>query len=182
MQMKSRGFSLIEVMAALIIISVGLLGIAKMQALALSSTGTARLRSLAAIEAASLAASMHIDRTYWGSVGPAKTVTVTGTTIPDSTLGVVQSCTGSGGTRPTPCTAARMAAEDLQLWAKSVQAVLPNDIATITCNQTGGAPVTCTIKIQWAEHIVNSNNQEATTATATAVTAASTTYTLSVEP
>ena len=179
--MKSRGFSLIEVMAALIIISVGLLGIAKMQALALASTGTARLRSLAAIEAASLAAAMHIDRAYWANVGT-KTVTVTGTTIPDSTLGAVQSCTGSGGTRPTPCTAAQMAAEDLQLWAKSAQAVLPNDSATITCNQTGVVPVTCTIQIQWAEHIVNSNNQEATTANVTAVTSSSTSYTLSVEP
>jgi type IV pilus assembly protein PilV len=179
--MKSRGFSLIEVMAALIIISVGLLGIAKMQALALASTGTARLRSLAAIEAASLAASMHTDRGYWATVGT-KSVTVTGTTISDATLGAVQSCTGSGGARPTPCTAAQMAAEDLQLWAKSVQAVLPNDSASISCNQAGVVPVTCTIQIQWAEHIVNSNNQEAITATATAVTSASTTYTLSVEP
>lgn len=179
--MKSRGFSLIEVMAALIIISVGLLGIAKMQALALASTGTARLRSLAAIEAASLAASMHTDRGYWGFVGT-KTVTVTGTTIPDSTLGAVQSCTGAGGARPTPCSATKMAAEDLQLWAKSLAAVLPNDTATITCNQTGVVPVTCTIQIQWAEHIVNSNNQEATAANATAVTSASSNYTLSVEP
>jgi type IV pilus assembly protein PilV len=176
MQMKARGFSLIEVMVALIIISVGLLGIAKMQALALASTGTARLRSLAAIEAASLAASMHTDRTYWAAVGPTTSVTVTGTTISDATLAAVQSCTGSNGTRPVPCSAAQMAAEDLQLWAKSAQSVLPNDSATISCSQTGTAPVTCTIQIQWTEHIVNSNNQESTAASP------ATTYTLAVEP
>ena len=43
----------------LLVISIGLLGIAKMQALALSSTGTAKMRSLAAIEAASLASTIR---------------------------------------------------------------------------------------------------------------------------
>src|ERR1700756_1191655 len=105
--MKSRGFSLIEVMVALIIISVGLLGIAKMQALALASTGTARLRALASIEAASLASIMHSDRAYWAA-GPAS-VTVTGTKIFDTNLALVHSCTGAGTSRPSPaCTPVQM--------------------------------------------------------------------------
>jgi prepilin-type N-terminal cleavage/methylation domain-containing protein len=64
-----RGFSLIEVLVALIVVSVGLLGIAKMQAVAYSSTGVASKRSLAAIEAASLASSMHANRAYWAAPG-----------------------------------------------------------------------------------------------------------------
>jgi len=60
-----RGFSLLEVLVALVIIGVGMLGIAKIQALAYASTGTASERSLAAIEAASLAASMRANRGYW---------------------------------------------------------------------------------------------------------------------
>src|SRR5689334_6960443 len=68
---RVRGFSLIEVMVAVIVICVGLLGIAKMQALALSNTTTARMRSLAALEAASLAAAMHSNRQYWGNTPPA---------------------------------------------------------------------------------------------------------------
>ena len=50
---------------AVVVICVGLLGIAKMQAMALSNTNMSRQRSLAAIEAASIAASMHSNRQYW---------------------------------------------------------------------------------------------------------------------
>src|ERR1700730_15922206 len=57
-----RGFTLIEVMVAVIVLSAGLRGVAKMQALALSSTNVANVRSIAAIEAASLAATMHENR------------------------------------------------------------------------------------------------------------------------
>jgi type IV pilus assembly protein PilV len=184
--MKSRGFSLVEVMVALIIVSVGLLGIAKMQALALSSTGTARLRSLAALEAASLAASMHADRAYWAAGATAAPITITGTsagpTISDTTLATITSCTQSGATRPTACTAAQMAAEDLQQWAGGgtvtggLQTLLPNYLATISCENAAGAPVTCTITIQWSEHLVNINKQEAVAA------ATPSPYVLLVEP
>ena len=49
---RTGGFSLVEVMVALIVVSVGLLGLAKMEAVALASTTVAGNRSLAAIEAA----------------------------------------------------------------------------------------------------------------------------------
>jgi len=75
---RIRGFSLVEVMVAVVVICVGLLGIAKMQALALSNSNTSRLRSLAAIEAAGLAAAMHSNREYWaGSTGTAPPATIT---------------------------------------------------------------------------------------------------------
>ena len=79
-RLRARGFSLIEVMVAVIVICIGVLGIAKMQALALSNTNTSRLRSLAAIEAASLAASMHSNRNFWGAATANYTVTPTAIT------------------------------------------------------------------------------------------------------
>jgi len=69
------GFSLVEVMVAVVVICVGLLGIAKMQALALSNTTTSRLRALAAIEAAGLASAMHSNREYWSGATPPLTTT-----------------------------------------------------------------------------------------------------------
>jgi type IV pilus assembly protein PilV len=75
--MRMRGFSLLEVMVALVIIAVGMLGIAKMQGLALSSTTASRSRALAAIEASSLAAAMQANRTYWASSNTPTLVTVT---------------------------------------------------------------------------------------------------------
>ncbi len=48
---RAGGFTLLEVMVAVVITAIGLLGIAKIQALAYASTGTASLRSLVAIQA-----------------------------------------------------------------------------------------------------------------------------------
>ena len=73
--LRERGFSLVEVMVALVICAVGLLGLAKMESLALSSTSVANSRSLAAIEASSLAAAMHANPGYWAAgKAPATTV------------------------------------------------------------------------------------------------------------
>src|ERR1700759_974300 len=111
---NAAGFSLIEVLVALIIISVGLLGVARMQALSLSNTNAARLRSLAAIEAASLASAMHADRAYWSANYPTITVAGTAITSSDGGLTTAVNCNSGGGT--APCNATQLAAADLNEW------------------------------------------------------------------
>ena len=184
------GFTLLEVMVALMIISVGLLGVAKMQALALTNTGVASLRSLAAIEAASLAASMHENRGYWSSAAPAANaggIKVVGTgprSSPTITAasGLTASVNCASGTTVPYCTSDKLAAYDLQQWAAAVNSVLPNYNATITC--TGVSPVSCTIAISWQERAVALNDQEAAAQTAAGANylQAATAYTLFVEP
>jgi type IV pilus assembly protein PilV len=158
-----RGFSLVEVMVALVVCAIGLLGLAKMESLAVSSTSVAAARSIAAIQASSLAAAMHADRGYWASgTAPASTtVTVINntTTISSPVLSSAppNNCSVPGS---SSCTADQMAAFDVQQWAASLQALLPGSFSTITCTTATTVPVTCTIQIQWTENAVAANVQQ----------------------
>lgn len=181
----SHGFSLIEVMVALVVLSVGLLGIAKMEALSLSSTAVASMRSLASIEASSLAAAMHENRGYWSNGGDtsAATIAVQGATVSVSAgapllataLAAAPACNVPGA----PCSITNMAAFDLQTWATTLQPLLPNETAKIVCNNL--TPISCTITINWSENAVAINAQEAANAN-TAAAFQTPTYTLYVEP
>lgn len=182
-QRINAGFSLIEVMVAVIVLSVGLLGVAKMQALSLSSTTISSKRSLAAVEAASLAAAMHVNRGYWnGADAAAAKISILGTTA-SVTSGAPVLNGLLGGVAPncasnvTPCTVATMAAYDIINWASDLQKLLPNNRATIAC---GAAPVTCTVTITWAESVVAINSNLAAGGQATATQ--DPTYTLYVQP
>lgn len=179
----SRGFSLIEVMIALIIIAVGMLGIAKMQALALSTTESSGSRSLVAIEAASLAATMHTNRDFWlaGPPPPVTNITVAPTgpgtnsvNIDVSTLQAVQTCASA-----TPCTAVQVAAYDLQEWGRALAQVVPAALTTITCNSA--TPISCTITITWQETVTSTNNATAAVSSSSGALN-SPQYTLYVEP
>lgn len=153
------GFTLIEVLVSMIVIAIGLLGIAKMQGLAFSSMGVASMRSLAAIQASSLAASMHANRAYWaqGGVAAPPGIIVTGTAINDPTLGVAVDCTTAG--TAIPCAPLQLAAYDMQQWAAAVAAVLPTPQSIILCSQVVNVPVDCTIQISWGENAVAVNKQ-----------------------
>jgi type IV pilus assembly protein PilV len=147
---RERGFSLVEVLVALIVMSIGLLGIAKMQAAALSNTAIAGTRSLAAIEASSLAAAMHANRGYWSSNVVATSITLSGTTVTPNVAAVPDTC-------PVSCTPSGLAAYDLQQWTTAALQVLPPDyLATIICAPTV-TPPNCTIQIQWGEKSVAVN-------------------------
>jgi len=156
---RPAGFSLVEVMVALIVISVGLLGVAKMQALALSNTSSAKVRSLAAIEAASLASAMHADRAYWGTLTVPTSMTVTGgglTSITDANLsGAIAAETNTscnfGGA--APCIPVNLAAVDLINWATDMGNLLPTSQTAISCQNT--LPVICQIQISWVENQVS---------------------------
>jgi type IV pilus assembly protein PilV len=180
----SRCFSLIEVMVAVLIISIGLLGVAKMQALSLSNTGNSRLRALAAVEAGSIASTMQADRGYWTTVpvvGTDLTATITGATISasDTTLNAAPTCTGIA----TTCTVAQMAAYDLQSWATALNVVIPSDTVNIDCNlPVAGGFVTCTVTVKWIENLVNSNSAQTTNNATTQAALTTPTYTLVVQP
>ena len=187
-QPASRGFSLVEVLVALIIVSVGLLGIAKMEALLLANTGVSRVRALVALEASSLAASMHADRDYWSAapsglavtINPAQAATVSSadTTLgPEITAALAAPTICETGSAALPCTATQMAGYDLVQWEQAMAAVLGNAKTAIACTQVNNE-IACTITISWTENTVNANRQETSSATAFQ----SQSYQLVVEP
>jgi type IV pilus assembly protein PilV len=176
---RSAGFSLVEVLVALIVLSVGLLGIAKMEALALSNTSVASRRSLASIEAASLADSMHANRGYWSTAANVA-ITVAGTQVTNAPGNTGANCAAAA------CAAVDLASYDLQSWANALNSLLPDDQATVGCNQA--TPLECTITIQWSEQAIGLHTAQVQAASTPAnETAANTTiqnptYTLYVEP
>jgi len=178
MRIRTAGFSLVEVMIALVVCSIGLLGLAKMEALAVSSTSVAGSRSIAAIEAASLASAMHANPGYWAAgVAPATTSVsyIAGVlTITDPGLATAATCHTAGA---NSCIPGAMAAFDVQQWAAALQNVLPGYLATINCTIALGTPVTCTIQIQWTENAVAGNVQQTNLAGLNQPT-----YTLFVQP
>jgi type IV pilus assembly protein PilV len=169
-------------MVALIVMSVGLLGIAKMQALALASTTTARMRSLAALEAASLASTMRADRAYWSAVATDPTVAIKAGSITSAGDTALLATTPDCESIASVCTTSRIAAKDLQSWAVDLSNQVPNETALINCTPDvttpTPAPATCTITVQWTEKQVASNAQQV----AAAATPTLTSYTLYVAP
>ena len=172
---RQRGFTLIEVLVALIVTAVGLLGLAKMQLLAMSSTKEAGSRALIALQAGSLASSMYANGAFWASTAVATKVVaqgnvVTGIGLSDG-LGCVSKCSGLV-----------LAATDVQTWATSMNNQFPTYNATVTCVAT--LPVNCTIYVTWVEQQKAIGNVEGVIRTTVPATAAANTqsFSLYVQP
>lgn len=171
------GFSLVEVLVALIVIAVGMLGIAKMHAIALSGTGSAGTRSLIAIEAAGLAASLHANRDYWSTTSQlVSNVTVSGgsVTIDVAALALVQTCS-------SVCNSTQMAAYDLQGFGASLAQIVPAANANISC-QNAVPPQSCTVTITWVENIVGMSTAASSTAISSAALGSAPTNSLLQQP
>jgi type IV pilus assembly protein PilV len=162
------GFTLLEVMVAVVVTAIGLLGIAKIQALAYASTTTASVRSLVALQASGLAASMHANRIFWSGMAPT-VITITGANITDNgtnTLGgtatTTSFCYSGVVAAGVGCSTTQMAAFDLHTWANALNApgmlLNLNPVTTIAC-PAAPIPITCTITVTWNEKAVSVNSQ-----------------------
>lgn len=198
---RAGGFTLIEVLVAVVVIAIGLLGIAKMQALAYASTGTASLRSLVALQASGLAASMHANSPYWSTgTAPVLITITTGTgtastisTISDNTLNTTATtpkfCNFGTLAIGVSCTPVQVAAFDLHTWANALNApgmlFNLNPVTSIACPTTS-LPINCVITITWNEKAVSINSQGAANTVVASGSAQNgtfqPTYTLYVEP
>jgi type IV pilus assembly protein PilV len=177
---EAAGFSLIEALITMVVVGVGLLGLAKIQAAAVGNTQISRVRSLVALQTESLAAALHGNGAFWAAGGTAPaTFSVSGTTVTDSSNVLNQTLTAGMCRSGKSCTPAQLAAYDVQQWASTMNANFPGYSATVNCTTTTGVPVSCNITVSWNEKYVAVNN---TTAASGVTTASTQSFTVYVQP
>jgi len=126
----SSGFGIVEVLVALVVLSIGLLGMASLYVVTLRSSTSAISRTQAINLASDIGDRIRANRTageaYEGAAAD-------------------KSC---GGT--TDCSPADMAAHDLFLWQRQITAVWPSG-ASGTVDVTPGPPATYRVTVTWRE-------------------------------
>lgn len=159
---KQNGFTLIEVMVAVLIFSVGLMGMAGLMVVSVKTNQSAYLRTQAGFLAQAIAdrmrANIGLINSYNGDYG-----TATAGTDP---------CAGG-----LVCSPANMVNRDRLVWSQQLIDTLPNPTARIACNgavvgtvsQVGASPYQglCTLTIQWDEATLRRNTLAAAPAAAT---------------
>ena len=158
------GFSLIEVLISLVILSVGLLGIAAMVSVSLKSKDGSYMRTQATMLTSVMLDRMRANRATATAAGYDTTFTQAAGAVPSG------DCTGSGAN----CSPTDIANLDLSLWKTDLNNLLPNGFGSIT-TQTVNQMTQVTISVQW-------NDQRATKAvgggTASAPAAATATFSI----
>ncbi len=122
------GFTLMEVLIAVLILSIGLLGLASLQANGLRSNFSSYARSQAVILANDMADRMRANLTE----------AVAGTYNVNATVAGAPDCAAAA------CNTADMASYDIATWYTSLQNTLPQGTGTIVGNGT-----VFTISVMW---------------------------------
>ncbi len=131
--MAKRGFSLVESMEALVVLSVGMIGIAALYGQALSAGRTALNRTQAVNLVADMAERIRVNRLGQADYGNAPTNNGC-----DPQTGIAN------------CTPDLMATHDLFIWSQAVRQLLPNGQGAVQVN-AGTTPASFTIQVSWDE-------------------------------
>lgn len=129
---RQLGFSLIESMVALVVLSVGMIGIAALYGQGLSAGRTAQFRTQAANLVADMADRIRVNRLGQVDYGGAA---------------------ANGGCEPPGvaiCAPSVMAAHDLFIWNQQVAQLLPNGVGQVQFNNATD-PASFTIQVSWDE-------------------------------
>lgn len=120
---KQRGFTMLEVLVSMVVIALGLLGYAGLQAASMKNANTAYLRSQATLLSHDMVERMRVNR----AVALAGTYNI-----------AIGASAGGGG----------VAGNDLNEWKRNLQQSLPAGDGAVVVMGVGGAG-TVQITIQW---------------------------------
>src|SRR3989440_10419344 len=134
---RPRGFTMIEMLVALVVLAVGMLGVASLFGISLHSGSSAITRMQAVNLATDLADRIRANRRAGDGAGNAY-----GGAAADN------HCTGAAA---VSCTPAQMAADDLYWWQRQLLRAIRGGPATGTIGVTAGTPQTYTITVGWTE-------------------------------
>ncbi len=130
---KQQGFTLVESMVSLVVLSVGMIGIAALYAQGLGAGRSALYRTQAVNLVADMADRIRANRIALAAyAGPANN----------------NGCDPENG--GADCTPGEMAAHDLFLWNQQVQQILPNGQSQVQFNG-GTLPPSYAIEVAWDE-------------------------------
>lgn len=131
---RMSGFSMVEALVALVVLAVGMLGIASLYVITLRSSGSAMTRMQAVNLASDLGDRIRANRnagSEYANAAPASDVP----------------CVGASAS----CSPAEMAAHDLFVWQRQIDNTLPGDPSGTVTVVGAGAPRTYTITVTWTE-------------------------------
>ncbi|MES1933459.1 type IV pilus modification protein PilV [Salinisphaera shabanensis T35B1] len=140
--MDQAGFTLLEALVTLVIVSIGLLGILGLQTVSIANSQSSSARSIATVAADNLADRMRVnfigarDGEYDGIDHPSE----------------------GGGNGPKTCTVAstcsptQLAERDAWEWDAALDPALPKGEGHVTCEESvGGDCITYRVSILWSE-------------------------------
>ena len=144
---RNRGVGMVEVLVAMTVLSVGLLGVASMQIQAMRSATSATHRVIAVQKAAEVVERMRVN--------PLGVVDAAGDSSYNFAMGSSGTNNGCGqdvSGEPTACTPAQMAADDYYNWINALDAAFVNmqpDGSIVV--QTNTPFPTVTVTVTWTE-------------------------------
>jgi len=171
------GFTLIEVLISMVILSIGLLGIFAMQSRALMDNQDAYLRTQAVFMAYDMSDRIRANAEYWkNNITQSKLNTILNNAKAFDTAGKPKHpfCNAYDPTTttlssplavPIACSPQQMAEYDAYRWLKNVSSILPNGTADLTnevdLNTASTAKDIIRLKISWQRANQNfQNNRE----------------------
>lgn len=122
---RMRGVSLVEVLVSVVVIGIGLLGIAAMQSVALRGSQGSLETSQAVIQTTAILEAIRANRARAADY---------------NTAGMVCNVPAAAGT---------LAQRDLGNWLTSLKATIGTPDDETTCGQISGCPANCEVTVRW---------------------------------